>query len=241
MKSQSLYPRPFALLTLAFVLFTILGTLTHEMGHIAVAKYYGYETELHYASMNYDSPERQEFWERYEQDKEYIDSPEDSPQKQAFHKYREQMEEKVKGKAFSITMGGPIQTMLTGSIGVLILWFRRKKIFAKKFLNAGEWLAVLLAYFWARQVFNFMVPIPEIFQDIENNHRGDEPRISHYLGLPHWGFGLITCTIGAALLLWVTFRVVPKKQRFTFIISGLAGCALGWFVWMHWLGPQLMP
>lgn len=241
MKSQTLYPRPFALLTLAFVLFTILGTITHELGHVAVAKYFGYETELHYASMNYDTPVHEEFRKRYEQDKEYIEAEAESPQKQAFIAYREELGKQMEGRSIMIILGGPVQTMLTGTIGLLILWFRRKKIFAKKHLNAGEWLAVLLSYFWARQVFNFMVPIPEIFQDAANNYKGDEPRISHYWGLPHWSFGLITCTIGAVLLLWVTFRIIPKHQRFTFIVSGLAGCALGWFIWMHWMGPQLMP
>ncbi len=46
----------FILLSLTFILFTVLGTLTHEGGHIAAAKYYGYETTLHYSSMNYKKP-----------------------------------------------------------------------------------------------------------------------------------------------------------------------------------------
>ena len=37
----------------AFVVFTIVGTQLHELGHIAVAKYYGYETELYHDSMTY--------------------------------------------------------------------------------------------------------------------------------------------------------------------------------------------
>ena len=239
MKSQSLYPRPFALLALGFILCTIFGTVSHELGHIAAAKYFGYETELHYASMNYDSPERQEFWNRYERDKEYIDSPDDSPQKQAFYQYRKQMEERVKCKASFITLGGPVQTMLTGTIGFLVLWFRRKKIFSKKYLNVGEWAAVLLAYFWSRQVFNFLMSLPALATGA--NMGGDEPRLSYYLGLPPWAFGLVTFIIGSALLLWVTFRLIPQKYRFTFIVAGLAGSAAGWFVWMHWLGPVMLP
>ena len=31
-------------IVLAFVVFTIIGTLSHELGHIAVAKYLGYQT-----------------------------------------------------------------------------------------------------------------------------------------------------------------------------------------------------
>jgi hypothetical protein len=46
----------FILLSLTFILFTVLGTLTHEGGHIAAAKYYGYEPTLHYGSMSSQSP-----------------------------------------------------------------------------------------------------------------------------------------------------------------------------------------
>ena len=38
--------------SLGFVLFTIIGTVSHEYGHIIVAKSLGYETTLHYGSMN---------------------------------------------------------------------------------------------------------------------------------------------------------------------------------------------
>ena len=38
--------------SLGFVLFTIIGTVSHEYGNIIVAKSLGYETTLHYGSMN---------------------------------------------------------------------------------------------------------------------------------------------------------------------------------------------
>jgi hypothetical protein len=41
------------ILTIVFILFTAIGTVSHEYGHISVAKIYGYETSLHYGSMNY--------------------------------------------------------------------------------------------------------------------------------------------------------------------------------------------
>jgi hypothetical protein len=46
-------PKFFFIIFLAFILFTIIGTLSHELGHIAVAKYFGYETTLDYGSMAY--------------------------------------------------------------------------------------------------------------------------------------------------------------------------------------------
>lgn len=42
----------FVFFTLLFILFTIIGTLSHEMGHIFVAKLLGYTTELHFGFMN---------------------------------------------------------------------------------------------------------------------------------------------------------------------------------------------
>ena len=45
--------RKFIILTFIFILFTPIGTISHEYGHIAVAKLLGYKTTLHYASMNW--------------------------------------------------------------------------------------------------------------------------------------------------------------------------------------------
>lgn len=240
MKSQTLYPRLFAMLAMGFILCTIIGTVTHEMGHGVVARHFGYETHLSYASMSYEHPYADEFRARYERDKEYIEADEDSPEKEAFLEYRAALGEMIEGHAFWITAGGPLQTMLAGSLGLLILWFRRKKIYAKSTLNVGEWLAVLLAYFWSRQVFNFFTSLPDFFAG-KLHFRGDEPRLSEYLELPLWTVGLVTFIMGSAALLWVTFRLIPRTYRFTFIISGLAGSAAGWFIWMYWVGPSVLP
>ncbi|MBP6236340.1 MAG: hypothetical protein KA270_13730 [Saprospiraceae bacterium] len=38
------------LIVVGFILATIVGTISHEYGHIAVAKYLGYNTSLHFSS-----------------------------------------------------------------------------------------------------------------------------------------------------------------------------------------------
>ncbi|MEQ8908833.1 MAG: hypothetical protein RIC95_06555 [Vicingaceae bacterium] len=38
---------------LVFIAFTVVGTLSHELGHISVAQFLGYDTQLHYGSMNW--------------------------------------------------------------------------------------------------------------------------------------------------------------------------------------------
>ena len=50
------------LFTVGFILFTVFGTVSHEYGHIIIAKCLGYETTLHYGSMNWD---RNNGWEEY--------------------------------------------------------------------------------------------------------------------------------------------------------------------------------
>lgn len=42
------------LIILCFILFTIIGTLSHELGHIVPAKILGYQTTLHYGSMEWE-------------------------------------------------------------------------------------------------------------------------------------------------------------------------------------------
>lgn len=47
---------PFILLVGFMVLYVVMGTLLHESGHILIAKLLGYETRLHYASMDWFLP-----------------------------------------------------------------------------------------------------------------------------------------------------------------------------------------
>ncbi|GHA37071.1 hypothetical protein GCM10007103_18010 [Salinimicrobium marinum] len=49
--------KPLIFLSLTFVLFTAIGTISHEYGHIVIAESLGYDTTLHYGSMNYNNPD----------------------------------------------------------------------------------------------------------------------------------------------------------------------------------------
>ena len=235
----------FFYLVIAFVLCTTIGTVSHEAGHCAAAKYYGRNPELHYAYMypgepSWISPLR----EAYKKDKEKIKSDATSPEKEAYFKLRDNIrktyKQQRKTEDFFITFGGPFQTMLTGMLGFTILSIMRKQIFERTYLTLLEWFAVFLSYFWARQVFNFIFSIDQTFSD-RQYFAADEPRLSQSLNLPPWAFGMITCILGGAVLLWVTFKAIPIKQRLSFILSGVIGCAIGYIVWLDWLGPKLLP
>ena len=76
-----------------FIIFTIVGTLSHELGHFVVAEYLGYKTTIHYASISMP-----EFETTFNQN---LDSF-----------------ELVKNDLLLIKLGGPIQTVTVGTIGI---------------------------------------------------------------------------------------------------------------------------
>ncbi|PCJ67446.1 MAG: hypothetical protein COA58_03760 [Bacteroidetes bacterium] len=235
----------FSYLLLTFIFFTVVGTLTHEGGHIAVAKCYGYETTLHYGSMNYVTPYKEEWdsmqaiYQRHKVDEDNHILHEESERQQ---KLAAMVKDKYNSTASKlITIGGPIQTLLTSFIGILILAYRRKsmKIYGIKF---WDWLAIFLALFSLRFVSNMTLSlINGLFLGGNSYFSGDEARLASSLNLPSGTFAVPLFFIGLIIALWVVFMVIPAKSRLTFILSGLAGGVMGYLIWLKWLGPIVMP
>jgi hypothetical protein len=230
------HPRLFALLALGFIIATIAGTVSHELGHIAVAKSLGYDTTLHYGSMEDNLAEK---WQPgaayYKAHEAAIAAKPPSAEKEYFMAQRQAFGRHM----FLITLGGPLQTMLTGTVGIVLLWSGRKKITGHG-LTVGSWLFVFLAFFWSRQVFNCGIALLGLVLKGRAGGTGDEYNIDQYLGLPLMATNLITAAVALPLLLWVAFCIIPKPQRVTFIASGIAGSALGFWIWMYWLGPVVL-
>ena len=238
-------------ITLGFVLFTIIGTVSHEYGHIIVAKTLGYETTLHYGSMN-------SYPKGYSNDKDviafknltkdYVDVKYDSWPKELKDKaqeYKNILEkrywnEKSNNDLF-ITIGGTLQTTLTGTIGLLILIWRRK-IICKKGMRTLDWLVVFLSLFWLREVFNLVTSIGgELISPNGTWFGGDELYISRDLNLWSGTIPIILATIGTVIAIYVVFKIIPKKIRLTFILSGFVGAIMGFILWMHIIGPKILP
>ncbi len=138
-----------------------------------------------------------------------------------------------------MVFGGPLQTMSFGTIGFLLLYFRKKKE-QFKFI---DWLIVFLSLFWLREIFNLF---HGFLSGILNNStyfgtRGDEVRLSKMLELWEGTIPLLFGILGLAVSLIVIFYYIPKKVRFTFIISGLVGGIFGFWFWLYFLGPIIMP
>lgn len=230
--------RLFLSLVFGFVLCTIIGTVSHEGGHCIIAKILGQEVTLHYASMTHQNEKQlQAIHSSYVKNKDKIIAKESSPEQTAHRA----IIKKHKKEDFFVTLGGPIQTMLTGTIGFLILWFNRKEIYRKYNLTFKIWIPIFLSFFWSRQILNFIASIDTLLETERRTYRSDEPIISQYLELPHWAFGLVTCILGILILSWVFFKIIPIRQRLTFLLAGLIGSALGWYIWMDKLGPIILP
>ncbi len=225
-------------LTLAFILFTVIGTVTHELGHIIVAKSYGYETTLHYRSMNYKNSDLIErLTEIYNENKTLIENETDFDQKAEYEKGIK----KYQSSSLYITIGGPLQTILTGIVGLLIISYRRDQI-SKGKLRLIDWLAVFLALFWLREVFNVAMSIGrEVISPNGSYFTGDEKKISYGLNLWEGTIPLVLGILGLLISIFVIFRIIPHRLRLTFITGGFLGGILGFLLWMDVLGPELLP
>lgn len=239
----------FAYLALTFILFTIIGTISHEYGHILVAEYYGYKTTLHYGSMHYDQPAS----ETYDSlmaiayrngvairngssfaEKDRYDSL------QNFY-FENIYINKPKYHRIQILVGGPLQTFITSIVGIFILTFRRMNIIQSG-LTLVDWIGVFLALFSLRFVANaFLSIIKEFCQPNGYYFGGDEARLAKALGWYEGAIAVPMAIIGLIIAAWVIFTIVPKQYRLTFILSGLIGGVIGYLIWLKWLGPIILP
>ena len=98
----------FILLTLTFIIMTVIGTLTHELGHYSVSKYLGYEASINYqSSSHWDNDLNEYFKEVYEKYSNQIKNNLDFPDKEKFKR----TVEKYQRDNFWIILGGPLLTI----------------------------------------------------------------------------------------------------------------------------------
>jgi hypothetical protein len=232
----------------AFILFTAIGTLTHEFGHLAVAEYFGYETKLNYGSLQYDDPgynqdplvlELQTILKEHQDDIVQEKSFIAQPRYLELRKLISQKYPRSKSHAFWITLGGPVQTILTSFLGLFILFYRKSK--QKEFFTLFDWLGVFFALFVLREVFNYIITLYATLVRGSFMSYNDEYKLSRWLDWNQWTVPTFTFLLGLLISMYVIFKVIPLKYRFTFIIAGFFGGILGFFIWLRWLGPVLMP
>ena len=228
----------FLFLFLSFILFTVIGTLIHECGHYFAGKLVGISSTVHYSYTDLEEfpghPEADEIYIKY---KEQIKAKQDFPLKQRFETLVKDSDEKY----FYFTIGGPLQTMLTGTIGLLLMIFYRKSFFTTNTLNVRQWLLVFISLFWLRELANFAVMMAMLLFTNKRFFYSDEVKMAQYFGWHFTSLTIITAIIALLIGLTVTFKFVPTSQRKTFIAAGFAGGIAGYILWLYILGPIILP
>lgn len=226
---------PLLLIISAYMLFTIFGTISHEFGHIAVAKYLGYDTKLHYASMNYNNPTLDEQLRKsYLKHSDLAENDMQSNELKA-------IQNKMNSDRLFILAGGPTQTIFVGTLGLLILFINRKRILTNG-LKPFDWLFVFLALFWLREAFNLFVSLgSEIISPNGTYFNGDEKKIASILNLWDGTISVSLGVVGTLVFLYVLLFIIPKQLRTTFIVGSFIGGVLGFVTWMNFLGPIVLP
>jgi hypothetical protein len=219
--------------TLIFIMMVPVGTLTHESAHWITARYFGNHTELHYASVSYHGETQKKFLEvieAYSIDGDSWSQEQKQSYKSAVRNYI------LEGKA--ITLSGPLQTLLTGLIGCLILLIRRKSQLNGIFTSV-DWLAVFLTLFLSRFAANATHHFIAGFLGFKSS--GDEDKLAslHQVN-PNVLYAVLWIS-SVSILSYLTFKIIPKDKLKPFLIGGALGCSIGWVLWMYLLGPFLLP
>ena len=136
---------------------------------------------------------------------------------------------------------GILQTVVTGIFGLIWLLFQRKNFYASSALNNKQWLIIFISLFWLRELFNCLFSFCIYIMTGKISDRIDEINLAVSLHFDPWSFLLPLATVAVCVLMVVLFRFIPQGQRFTFVLSLLLGGPLGYYTWMKFLGPLVLP
>lgn len=220
--------------SICFVFVTIFGTLHHEIGHIVTAKFLGYDTILHHSSMEWNNDVKLRVTNFYVKNESVIIEKKPFQNSQQYYKKLD----KIYYDDFLIILGGVLHTIITGSIAFFILIFNNKL----KLSRIPFWSLVFLSLFWSREIFNlFRGVLQFIFKKSTSLFWGDELKLSIYLNLYEGTISILLGILGILISLFVFFKIIPIKYRFSFIISGFIGSLIGYIFWMFLIGPLILP
>ncbi len=234
----SFLPKLFLRLYFGFILFTPIGTLLHEGGHYLVSKSFGYKATINYKSTFWSDPVNELFLKDVatKYDLELMKNKE-FPGREKYMRIQKKYEE----NDIWITLGGPIQTMLFGTIGVFILQSRRLNILNSQKLKYLDWFFVFLSLFGLRQLANFIVWIGRYLLTGVFSETSDEIALAIEYGLPIWIITSFTAIVATAVLIYIIFKILPLRLRFTFIIAGFFGGISGYILWLECFGKLILP
>ena len=224
-------------LILGFFAASIIATIVHEYGHFFTAKYLGYQARVSYGSTSWTNPGYQEFFDGLTRDERIkIRTNEYFPGKQDY----EAMIKNIRDEAFLITLGGPVLTILIGTLGLLIVFLNRRK-FTVEALSFKKWLVVFIALFWLREPVNYIFDLLVTLRQGSFPRRNDEAILARYLDLDSWSISFVLAVIGLVIV-WIVYRkFIPDRDKTTFLLAGLVGGLGGYLSWLFLFGPIFMP
>jgi hypothetical protein len=230
--------RLFLFLVVGFVFFTVFGTLSHEFGHFAVARFLGHPAKISYGSTyNSDANLRAQYdtiMKKYE--KEYK-ADLAYPGKERF----ELEVSKFKANHIFIILGGPVQTLLTSIIAFILILINIELFRNQNNLSFSKWLLVFFALFSLRQPANLFTGIIGYLITGKFSNANDEAKIDFLLALPPFTSSVLTSLLGLSIFAFIFLRVIPKPIRITFAAAGLVGGVLGFYWWFYVFGSILLP
>lgn len=223
-----------AFFSLCFVFLTIFGTLSHELGHIVVAKFLNYDTVLHFSSTEWNSEIKENIVKFYLKNQSLVEHRQSFLNSTLYYKKLD----KLYYDEFLIVLGGVILTTVVGTVSFLLLiYFKNKKVSKIQF-----WSLVFLSLFWSRQIFNLFKGILQHNLKKSNSlFWGDELKIASYLNLYEGTLSIVLALIAFAIIAFIVFKVIPLRHRLSFIIAAFTGSLIGYILWMGIIGPFFLP
>lgn len=222
-----------ALVFFIFLAVPAIGTITHEIGHAITGMVLGYRPTIHYGSCAYRGgtcEEMSTLWES--QGSKILQNPasEVALQFQALHRTCQRDRR-------WLAAGGPLSTILIGSVGFVWLVSVQQKRGCTRPLSASAWLGTIMALFWSREVVVLLRELAAFSPEVV--YAPDEREAALLCGLPHWVFSLGLGAIGLAVCLQVT-AWHPARRRLAFVIGGTIACSMGMGIWYGLLGPFIL-
>jgi hypothetical protein len=168
-----------------FIGFTIVGTLSHEFGHYIVGTFLGYQPKIHYGFTSFGKGDlHNEVVSIYQSNKIAIKAKKYFSKQERFAI----LLKKRDNHYLWTTLRGPVQKMVTGTIGVLWLFFRLKKA---KISTIFDWFLLFLSLFWLRQSANLVSwLVGTSFSQIKGT--GDEIKLAYFWSFPQGSIILVT-------------------------------------------------